>query len=444
MKRIAVLQGAEGSVSAVLAQQACPCTGNRQCKAAERHCQRSKQAGAGLRQGVSVLHSGIRVVGGQNRGVRRIGPCVLYRSQLRVFRGDGGIRAGLRVRFRVGVRVGSVGPVRVRGRRGQLRMSGFQGKAIASSFIYSDSIQASGLIVIDGDAIGQFIQTVKEGLSRISVSVEIPTRSVGIDIPAVDLMTAVGAVRALVQNITDACIAYGEGQLAARLNKDVGACQRSTVVVDRGVCTQLCGCTVANDQTAALLGQIFLRATIFLCGIVVGNGNIGSVLNGKLTAAVAEDAGHIIVFDSYSAVLDRQACVTLHEPQTGIPIRFALCTGNGDGGVIADFSFAGEDDARQTVIFSSNSGVLHSQIAGRQAVRTVAAEVDVRAVFDVIVRTVRAVAAAIDDFYITFIYRYIEGAGKAGTVMVGDEGGTAGNIAVVAPLPPSHVKAFIE
>lgn len=86
-------------------------------------------------------------------------------------------------------------------------MSGFQGKAIASSFIYSDSIQASGLIVAGGDAIGQFIQTAEEGLSRISVSVEIPTRSVGIDIPAVDLMTAVGAVRALVQNITNACIA---------------------------------------------------------------------------------------------------------------------------------------------------------------------------------------------------------------------------------------------
>ena len=130
MKRIAVLQGAKGSVSAVLAQQACPCTGNRQCKAAESHCQGGKQAGAGLRQGVSVLHSGIRAVGGQNRGVRRIGPCILYRMQLRVFRGDGGIRAGLRFRLRfrlrVGVRVGSVRPVRVRGRGRQFRMSGFQ------------------------------------------------------------------------------------------------------------------------------------------------------------------------------------------------------------------------------------------------------------------------------------------------------------------------------
>ncbi len=57
--------------------------------------------GGGVRR---VLHSGIRVVGGQNRGVRRIGRCVLYRTQLRVFRGDGGIRAGLRFRFRFRLR----------------------------------------------------------------------------------------------------------------------------------------------------------------------------------------------------------------------------------------------------------------------------------------------------------------------------------------------------
>lgn len=132
MKRIAVLQGAKGSVSAVLAQQACPCTGNRQCKAAESHCQRSKQAGAGLRQGVSVLHSGIRGIGGQNSGVRRISPCVLYGRQLRVFRGDGGIRAGLRFRFRVGVRVGSVGPVRVGFRLRRRVMRSLEGKSIAA------------------------------------------------------------------------------------------------------------------------------------------------------------------------------------------------------------------------------------------------------------------------------------------------------------------------
>ena len=227
-------------MSAVLAQQACPCTGNRQCKAAESHCQRGKQAGAGLRQGVSVLHSGIRAVGGQNRGVRRIGPCILYRMQLRVFRGDGGIRAGLRFRLRVGVRGGSVGPVRVRGRRGQLRMSGFQGKAVFYSLSHSDGVQTGGRIVIDSDAFRQFVQTVKEGLSGIGVGIEVPAAAVGVDVPAVDLVAAVSIFLALVQDITDACIAYGEGQLAALLNKDVGACQRSTVVVDRGVCTQLC------------------------------------------------------------------------------------------------------------------------------------------------------------------------------------------------------------
>lgn len=226
-------------MSAVLAQQACPCTGNRQCKAAESHCQRSKQAGAGLRQGVSVLHSGIRVVGGQNRGVRRIGPCVLYRSQLRVFRGDGGIRAGLRFRLRVGVRGGSVGTIRVRSGRGQLRMSGFQGKAVFYSLSHSDGVQTGGRIVIDGDAFGQFVQTVKEGLSGIGIGIEVPAAAVGIDIPAVDLVAAVSIFRALVQDIADACIACGEGQCAAGLNEDVGTFQRSTVVVDRGVCTQL-------------------------------------------------------------------------------------------------------------------------------------------------------------------------------------------------------------
>ena len=298
-------------------------------------------------------------------------------------------------------------------------MSGFQGQTLSAG---GDGIGAVAVILKSN------ILAVQKLLGNARVTMEIPALALGVNVPAID------AVAAVLQDITDACIACGEGQLAARLNKDVGAFQRSTVVVDRGVCTQLCGCTSANDQTAALPGQIFLLAAIFLCGIVVGNGNIGSVLNGKLTAAVAEDTGHSIVFDSYSAVLDRQVCVSIHEPQTSIPIRFALCTGNGDGGVIADFSFAGEDDARQTVIFSSNSGVLHSQIAGRQAVRTVAAEVDVRAVFDVIVRTVRAVAAAIDDVYITVIYCYIEGADKAGTVIVGGEGGTAGNIAVVTAV----------
>lgn len=187
-------------MSAVLAQQACPCTGDRQCKAAESHCQRSKQAGAGLRQGVSVLHSGIRAVGGQNRGVRRIGPCILYRMQLRVFRGDGGIRAGLRFRLRVGVRVGSVGTIRVRSRRGQLRMSGFQGQTLAAS---GDGIGAVAVILKSN------ILAVQKLLGNARVTMEIPALALGVNVPAID------AVAAVLQDIADACIACGEGQLAA-------------------------------------------------------------------------------------------------------------------------------------------------------------------------------------------------------------------------------------
>ena len=158
-------------------------------------------------------------------------------------------------------------------------MSGFQGKAIASSFIYSDSIQASGLIVIDSDAFGQFVQTVKEGLSGIGVGIEVPALALGVNVPAVD------AVAAVLQDITDACIAYGEGQLAALLSKDVGACLVSTVIVDDGAAAQ-------NGRAARFNAQAAANSTLGVeavsgRGVVVLDGDTGSVVDGQAAVGTA-------------------------------------------------------------------------------------------------------------------------------------------------------------
>ena len=62
--------------------------------------------------------------------------------------------------------------------------------------------------------------------------------------------------------------------------------------------------------------------------------------------------------------------------------------------------------------------IAHVDAPCRDAPITVVVKQDIRPIFDREVRAVGAVAAAFADFYITVIYRYIEGAGKAGTVIV--------------------------
>ena len=164
-------------------------------------------------------------------------------------------------------------------------MSGFQGKAVFYSLSHSDGVQTGGRIVIDCDAFRQFVQTVKEGLSGIGVGIEVPAAAVGVDVPAVDLVAAVSIFRALVQDIADACIAYGEGQLAALLNKDVGACLVSTVIVDDGAAAQ-------NGRAARFNAQAAANSTLGVeavsgRGVVVLDGDTGSVVDGQAAVETA-------------------------------------------------------------------------------------------------------------------------------------------------------------
>lgn len=95
---------------------------------------------------------------------------------------------------------------------------------------------------------------------------------------------------------------------------------------------------------------------------------------------------------------------------------------------------AGPDAAIAVIGSCQGRAIAHVDTPCRDAPITVVVKQDIRLIFDREVRAVGTTAGAIDDLYITVIYRYIEGAGKAGTVIVGGEGGTAGNIAVVTAV----------
>ena len=104
-------------------------------------------------------------------------------------------------------------------------------------------------------------------------------RALGVNVPAVD------AVAAVLQDITDACIAYGEGQLAALLSKDVGACLVSTVIVDDGVAAQ-------NGRAARFNAQAAANSTLGVeavsgRGVVVLDGDTGSVVDGQAAVGTA-------------------------------------------------------------------------------------------------------------------------------------------------------------
>lgn len=137
----------------------------------------------------------------------------------------------------------------------------------------------------DGEGVGAVAHRIKSYiavqkiLSNARVAMEIPALALGVNVPAVD------AVAAVLQDITDACIAYGEGQLAALLSKDVGACLVSTVIVDDGAAAQ-------NGRAARFNAQAAANSTLGVeavsgRGVVVLDGDTGSVVDGQAAVETA-------------------------------------------------------------------------------------------------------------------------------------------------------------